>query len=433
MTGAMYRVFVFPTVNEVGLEIIEALRKSNKIALFGGSSYDVTHDPARQLLHHFEACPGYDEPDFEPKFRAILDRLEIDLVFPAWDKLIGVFATWKLGRARFVVPNAATAQLLLSKRETYARLAGVVKTPRLVERDERPKFPVFAKPDRSSGSKDALRIDDETGLVSARKRDLLVSEYLPGREYTVDCLNDLNGNLLLANPRLRGKLGAGIALGSRDDGRAELADQCRRIAGALRIEGPWFAQFKEDGTGEPVLVEVNARIAGSSGFTRLAGANIPLMSVFMFMGNDVRVPTVKRGLTVNRSLASWCEGVSFTWVIWDLDDTLVRKDGKVDPESIACLLDCHNRGKRQLLVTKNAAPDETLARLHIPRVFERIHQTNAKVDEIVRVIQTIGIGLNDCVVVNDSFTELFELQRRLPGVRTVTPDALAALGREGIS
>jgi predicted HAD superfamily phosphohydrolase YqeG len=385
------------------------------------------------LLQHFEACPGYDEPDFEPKFRSILDRLDIDLVFPAWDKLIGLFATWKPGRARFVVPNAQTAQKLLSKRETYSALSGVVRTPRIFEVGEQPAFPAFAKPDRSSGSKDAYRIDDAVDLASARKKELLVSEYLPGREYTVDCLNDLNGNLILANPRLRGKLGAGIALGSRDDGRSDLVEACGRISGALPIEGPWFAQFKEDASGAPVLVEVNARIAGSGGFTRLSGANIPLMSVFMFMGNEVRVPQIRHGLTVNRSLASWVEGALFTWVIWDLDDTLVRKDGKADPESVACLLDCHNRGKRQVLVTKNAAPEESLARLHIPRVFEAIHQTKEKVNEIVRIVETHRIPIADCVVVNDSFTELFELQRRLPGLRTVTPDALAALGREGIS
>ena len=429
----MYRVFVFPTVNEVGLEIIEALRKSNKIALFGGSSYDVTHDPARQLLQHFEACPGYDEPDFEPKFRSILERLEIDLVFPAWDKLIGLFATWTPRGARFVVPNARTAQLLLSKRQMYAVLSTVVRTPRLFEAVERPSFPAFAKPDRSSGSKDAYRVDDEVDLAMARKKELLVCEYLPGREYTVYCLNDLDGNLMLANPRRRGKLGAGIALGSRDDGRPDLVEECRRITGALRIEGPWFAQFKEDASGAPILVEVNARIAGSGGFTRLSGANIPLMSVFMFMGDQIRVPPIRHGLTVNRSLASWVEGAPFTWVIWDLDDTLVRRDGKVDPESVACLLDCHNRRKRQVLVTKNATPLETLVRLHIPHVFEAIHQTNAKVDEIMRVIEAYRIPIADCVVVNDSFTELFELQRRLPGLRTVTPDALAALGREGIS
>jgi hypothetical protein len=238
---------------------------------------------------------------------------------------------------------------------------------------------------------------------------------------------------MLANPRLRGKLGAGIALGSRDDGQTQLVELCRRIAGALQIEGPWFAQFKEDRHGEPNLVEINARIAGSSGFTRLCGANIPLMSVFMYMGENVRVPPLKRGLTVNRNLGSLVEGVSFTWVIWDLDDTLVRKDGKVDPESVACLLDCHNRGKRQILVTKNASPDDTLAHLHIPRVFEKIYQTDRKVDEIARVIESNRINVDDCVVVNDSFTELFELQRRMPQLRTVTPDALGVLGREGIS
>jgi len=429
----MYRVFVFPTINEVGLEIVEALHKSNKISLFGGSSYDTTHDPARNLLAHFEPCPGFDEPDFEPRFRAILDRLDIDLVFPAWDKLIGVFSKWPQDKPRFVVPNADTAQRLLSKRQTYDALREAVKTPRLFADPASVRYPAFAKPDSSSGSKDIMRVDNSDDLAAARKRGLLVMEYLPGREYTVDCLNDLQGSLLLAHPRLRGRIGSGIALGSRHDRRDELIDACRKIVAAIRIEGPWFAQFREDAHGIPTLVEVNTRIAGSSGFTRLSGANIPLISVFMFMGNTVRVPRIKPGLTVNRNLVSHVEGMEFDWVIWDLDDTLIRKDGKVDPESVACLLDCHNRGKRQVLITKNPDPVAALQRLHIPNVFERIHQTDRKVDQIIAAVDSHEIPIERCVVVNDSYTELFELEDRAPLLRTVTPDALSALGREGLS
>jgi hypothetical protein len=331
-----------------------------------------------------------------------------------------------------VVPNARTAELVLSKRQTYEALREVVKTPRLYGADDHVRYPAFAKPDRSSGSKDAVRVDDGTDLAAARRRGLLVSEYLPGREYTVDCLNDLEGNLLLAHPRLRGRVGSGIALGSWHDGREDLVKACRGIARTLRIEGPWFAQFKEDEAGNATLVEVNTRVAGSSGFTRLSGANIPLMSVFLYTGETVRVPPVTSGLVVNRNLTNHVEGLEFDWVIWDLDDTLVRKDGKVDPESVACLLDCHNRGKRQILVTKNTSPVETLTRLHIPNVFEAIHQTDRKADETLRAIEQHEISIARCVVVNDSFTELFELHELEPRLRTVTPDALSALGREGI-
>jgi predicted HAD superfamily phosphohydrolase YqeG len=347
--------------------------------------------------------------------------------------LVAIFSRWRMKGVCFVTPNAETAHKVLSKRETYAALRGSVPVPKCFESFEDMPFPAFAKPDRSSGSKDIHLIENEAEAAAAFKKGLLVCEYLPGREYTVDCLNDLRGNLLVAHPRLRGRTGMGIALSSRHYGGGALVEHCRRIANALRIEGPWFAQFKEDNEGRPKLLEVNTRVAGSSGFTRLSGANLPLISVFMYMGHPVRVPQIKPQLLVNRCLYSQVEGVMFDWVIWDLDDTLVRKDGKADPDSVACLIDCHNRGKRQLLVTKNAAPKETMQRLGIPDLFEAVVQTGRKVDATLAAIETHHIDIDACIVVNDSYTELFELQERAPRLRTVTPDALSVLGREGLA
>ncbi len=428
----MHRVFVFPTANEVGLEIVQALHKSNKISLLGGSSYDVTFDPSRLLLKEFMHCPGYDEPDFEARFKDLILRHKIDLVFPAWDPLVAIFSRWRMDGVRFITPNAQTAHTVMSKRETYAALRGIVPLPKCFEAGDALLFPVFAKPDRSSGSKDIRLVENQTEAKAAFRKGLLVSEYLPGKEYTVDCLNDLNGNLLVAHPRLRGRTGMGIALSSRHSGAA-LEEHCLNIAKALRIEGPWFAQFKENLNGQPTLLEVNTRIAGSSGFTRLSGANLPLISVFMYLGHPVRAPRIKSGLLVNRCLYSQVEGVAFDWVVWDLDDTLVRKDGKADPDSVACLLDCHNRGKRQLLVTKNPAPKETMQRLGIPNLFEEVIQTSRKVDAILATIEAYQIEIDACIVVNDSYTELFELQERAPRLRSVTPDALSVLGREGLA
>ena len=40
---------------------------------------------------------------------------------------------------------------------------------------------------------------------------MIIQEYLPGKEYTVDVLSDLDGNSLLAIPRERIEVKAGIS------------------------------------------------------------------------------------------------------------------------------------------------------------------------------------------------------------------------------
>jgi hypothetical protein len=77
----MFRILVFPSCNEPGLEVIHSLWKNNKITLYGGSSYDVEYDPARLLLKNYIECPGYYDRECREQFQKILREHQIDVVF----------------------------------------------------------------------------------------------------------------------------------------------------------------------------------------------------------------------------------------------------------------------------------------------------------------------------------------------------------------
>jgi len=421
-------VFVFPTRNEVGLEAIQALSRSNKITLFGGSSYESRYDPARHLLRNYVLCPGFDEPGFESKFTAILRKFNIDLVLPAWDKLVAIFSRWNVEGITFVTPRAEIAELLLSKRATYERLAGIVPVPDLYTAPN-PTLPLFAKPDTGSGSVGGMFVETQQQLEAAFRKGLLLSEYLPGREFTVDCISDRQGHLLFCNPRVRGRIGQGIALGTEPFADSRIDDCVARAADALKIEGPWFAQFKENEDGQPVLLEINPRIGGSSTLTRLCGVNIPLISAFMYAGHDVKIPKLQPVL-LNRCMRNFVDAPALDWVIWDWDDTIVRKDGKPDPAAVACMVDLENRGIRQLLLSRNSDAPALLAKHRIPDYFVEKAWAEDKVGAIATLVQRHGIDLTRCIMVNDSYTETFAVQERYPALRTATPDALEVLGRE---
>ncbi|HEO72181.1 MAG TPA: hypothetical protein ENN80_13045, partial [Candidatus Hydrogenedentes bacterium] len=122
----MHRVFVFPTANEPGLEIVQALAKCHDITLFGGSSHETEYDPARLLLEHFVDCPWYRQADFAQRFQEILRDLDIDVLFPAWDPLVALFADWNVPGLCPIACNPDTAHMLLYKSRLYDRLEGVV-------------------------------------------------------------------------------------------------------------------------------------------------------------------------------------------------------------------------------------------------------------------------------------------------------------------
>lgn len=425
------RVLVFPSVNEPGLEIVQALLKSNKIEVLGGSSIAPAYDPSRILLDRHLACPALGETGFRARFEALLREHAVDLVFPTVDALVAEFAGWTGAPARFVVSSPEAAALVLSKRRTYERLAGHVPVPRIY--DGVAPLPAYAKPDVGSGSRGGFRVETEQELALARSRGLLVHELLPGPEYTVDCVSGLGGDLLFAHVRLRAQISRGISVGTAGLRHPEIEENVRRIAERLPLRGPWFAQFKEAADGTPTLLEVNARVSGSMTLTRMSGVNIPLISAFMFMEHPIKVPRVLPGVRINRFLRTVGEVADFAWVIWDLDDTLVRKDGKVDPEVVARLYDLHNQGKRQLLLTKNADPEAVLFRLALPRLFEEVRGVVDKPAAVAGLLRDWGIDVARCVMINDSVTENLAIQALHPELRVVQPDALDLLQRERLS
>jgi hypothetical protein len=427
----MFRTIVFPSCNEPGLEIVQALVKSNKVQLFGGSSYAVEFDPSRMLLRNHLLCPKLDSPGFRAEFERLLSANRIDTVFPATDSLIEELSQWQVEGVKFITTNPATARLVASKSRVYELLAGVIPVPERYTADT-VVFPAYAKPDVGAGTRGHRLVRNRQEFDAALHDGLILTEYLPGQEFTVDCINDLQGRLLFCGPRLRGQIGRGIALGTKALAAPQIEAYIRTIAEHITIEGPWFAQFKMNRSGQPTLLEINARVGGSMTLARLAGVNIPLLALFLYHGYQVEIPANVPDVLLNRCLKNHLEGPAMDCVLWDLDDTLLRKDGKPDPEAMACLYDCRNRGIKQLLLTKNPKVSMLLTTHGLPPFFAEVLYSQDKLAAVGPLLKRHGIRIQDCLMVNDSNSEKLALQRLLPDLRVIGPDALEVLGREKV-
>ncbi|HMH10997.1 MAG TPA: ATP-grasp domain-containing protein, partial [Candidatus Nitrosopolaris rasttigaisensis] len=155
-------------------------------------------------------------------------------------------------------------------------------------------FPVLAKPRFGKGSRGIVKIDDESDLryIISKRDDLVFQEYLPGTEYTVDVLSDLNGKPLIAVPRIRMQTKAGISTKGRVLRDPALEIDCMKIAEYIGIRGPCCMQMKESAEGRLKLIEVNPRMGGGTIFTSLAGANFPALLLDMIEGRQISVPTI---------------------------------------------------------------------------------------------------------------------------------------------
>jgi len=122
---------------------------------------------------------------------------------------------------------------------------------------------------------------------------MIIQEYLPGKEYTIDVLSDLDGNALIAIPRERIEAKAGISFKGKIILDKTIQEECLSIAEYLRIKGPSCMQMKCDKEGVPKIMEVNPRMGGGTIMATYAGVSFPECIVRMVNDEMVEIPKIK--------------------------------------------------------------------------------------------------------------------------------------------
>jgi carbamoyl-phosphate synthase large subunit len=115
--------------------------------------------------------------------------------------------------------------------------------------------------------------------------ELLVCEYLPGKEYSVDCFRW--GDRIDVIPRERTQIRSGITFAGKVVKHDYIISECKRLAKELDLKYCFGFQFKEDKDGNPQLLECNPRVQGTMVMSTLAGANVIWSSVKAALGEDI--------------------------------------------------------------------------------------------------------------------------------------------------
>lgn len=112
--------------------------------------------------------------------------------------------------------------------------------------------------------------------------DLMVMELLEGYEYSIDCLADEEGKLLVAVPRR--KAGGRLRLMEHIP---ELEEIASRVAEVYKIPFNYNIQMKYNGD-TPKLLEINPRMSGGLHMSCLSGINFPYLAVKTALGGEVQ-------------------------------------------------------------------------------------------------------------------------------------------------
>jgi hypothetical protein len=370
------------------LELHRSLGFEKDIELFGISS---TPCHGRFSYDNYTAsAPFVTSPDFFVWLGQFKRDNGIDIVIPANDIALEHFA---MNGQQTYHPHS-TIYTCARKSRTYDKLQSVVRCPERYTQDTMPDE-VFLKPDKGHSGYDCHHVT-KYQLPFAYNGHLIL-EYCEGDEYTVDCFTQA-GRLIYCQARTRQQIVKGISGVSVAVADHRFKALAERINSAMDFNGAWFCQFKMKGD-EPVLMEVAARIGGSSGLNRAIGVNLPLADVFNWMGVDVTFAPNGAG-AIYRSLSVRAE-LPTGDIFIDLDDTLILK-GRVNWQVVAFIFK-YRDSRRIHLLTRNRDPFKVLEGYGLSA---SIFATVCVVKPDQRKCDYVGDGL----LIDDSFSERKDCQ-----------------------
>lgn len=425
------KLLVFPCGSEVALEIHRSLRFSAHFELLGASSVD---DHGKFVFEKYiGGMPFHDHPDFISAVRDVVQREKIDAIFPAMDAVARTLKRHESTLGCVVIGSSAEVTAICSsKSATYNYLSKYIPCPRWTDELTRiEQFPVFIKPDEGYGSRNVgfanSRESAERFLQEHSGTSFIFCEYLPGEEFTIDCFSNSKGELLFHGGRKRARISNGISVNTEESRKHQEAfnNAAMAINEQLKPRGAWFFQMKENECGDPVLLEVAARLGGSSSYFRAKGVNFALLSAFDTFDFDVNVDPNAYEVEMDRALDSRYR-IDFTYdtAFIDFDDCLLLGD-KVNAELVKYIFQARNQGVEIVLITRHdKGIHQTLKQYRLAEVFDQIIHIKDKRPK------SEFINNGKAIFIDDSFAERSEV-KRAHGIPVFSPDMVEMLMTSG--
>ncbi len=271
----------------------------------------------------FYQVPAPEEPEYLPALQSICQKESVDLVIPQTTREL--FATARHKAAfealgiRVMVSDLPAIEAANNK-GTLLQVAEQLGLPypayhlarsreELVDHVTRlgyPSTPVVVKPPVSNGMRGfrvlregawnlerfltekpsgvEVTLEDLLAILNTGTTwpELLVTEYLPGPEYSVDAF--AGEKVQVAVPRIRKAIRSGISFENELEYRTDLIAYTLALGRQLGLKYAFGFQFKLDAGGRAKLLECNPRLQGTMVASLFSGVNVIWMGVKEALG-----------------------------------------------------------------------------------------------------------------------------------------------------
>lgn len=322
-----------------GPGIFKALKAEENFDIY---TCDMNSNASGRFLSpkNFSVVPAATDDEFIPKLLELCLRLSIDVVFPLVTmelfKLSETKNRFEEHGIKVIVSCPFALKLANDKGRLYTHLSNHnIRVPDFFVVDSMedlakrclqlgyPAKPVVIKPSVGNGSR-GIRVLDEScnrydllfnhkpsslysnlnDVVSAVENkeipEMVVSEFLPGLELTIDTIVK-NGVLLRCLIRTRDSMNNGISTSGRFIDNDNIANYIESIIATIpNLKGPIGFQVKESSMGEYMLLESNPRIQGTSVAALGLGINLPVNAVNIELDLEISSTYPSSGVAFSR-------------------------------------------------------------------------------------------------------------------------------------
>lgn len=243
--------------------------------------------PALQRADEQFLVPRAGNIEYIPALENIIEQNNVGLVVPLTDLDLRSLARRRERLAEcgctIMIGPEPTVKICRDKRlfSQHLQNAGMlsIRTFSMAQFRRSPFYPCFVKPLRGSGGLGTARINSERELrahIHVFGDQLLVQDYVPGREYTIDVYRTRAGEIKCIVPRQRlvvrsGEVDQGVTV--HDE---ELIAETRKLVALMEgLWGVFCCQCRRPEGKPPYFFEINPRFGGGAPLSIAAGADLP--------------------------------------------------------------------------------------------------------------------------------------------------------------
>ena len=252
---------------------------------------DANADAIEIAQHYCDKCylaPLATAPDFIDFVCSI--ETEFDLYLPFIDEELLRFCQLPNEhslRKKILISQAKSIETCCNKRtfQTHCEQIGLPIAPQTIEP------PAIYKPAHGRGGRGIVQLDDPFLITHYLGQQGVIQKRVEGMEYTVDVLVSPTGDWMFGVARKR-VLTSGVSTIGVIDCHPAVIALAKQCVDAIPFSYCINIQIILDCNGHAHLIEINPRLAGSALFSMYAGFDILKLSIALFFGSSIELPTI---------------------------------------------------------------------------------------------------------------------------------------------